>query len=104
MEVLLRELAPMPAANLFSTEAQSDPCTPVHRARFQPSGGASMSDQVDSNQDALELAAAQLVAIVKRTLSNDADFKMPILDESSVWIVSVKRLGIREEMVNIDHA
>jgi hypothetical protein len=55
-----------------------------------------MSGKADSDHDARELAAAQLVAIVKRTLPIDTDFKTPILDESSVWIVSVKRLGIRE--------
>jgi hypothetical protein len=60
-----------------------------------------MSDEPDLDHDARELAAAQLVAIVKRTQAGDLE--LPIVDETCVWIVSVKRMGIRDDGSNLEH-
>jgi hypothetical protein len=49
----------------------------------------------DAETDAVELAAAELIAQVKKTQSDEAE--LPIVDEASVWTVKVKKLGIRPE-------
>jgi len=56
-----------------------------------------MEDEKALDQDAREFVAAQLIEVVKRTQSSHADFEMPIVDETCVWLVSVKRMGIASE-------
>ena len=45
--------------------------------------------------DAGEQAALELVEHVRRM--EFAEMELPILDESCMWLVSVKRLGIRDD-------
>jgi hypothetical protein len=51
-------------------------------------------DQENPESDETELAAAQLVASVKKT--DKTDCELPIIDESAVWTVSVKKGGIKD--------
>jgi hypothetical protein len=50
-------------------------------------------DDKNPEPDATEMAAAELVAKVKKT--DKSECELPIVDESSVWIVSVKKVGIK---------
>ena len=61
--------------------------------------GTLMSDGSDNalrtaELDAAEMVAAQLVSYVKALRLAEID--LPIVDESCMWVVTVKRLGIRE--------
>lgn len=49
-------------------------------------------DDETPEHDAAELAAAQLVEKVKQ--ADKSDCELPVVDESAVWIVSVKKAGI----------
>jgi len=52
-------------------------------------------DALDAaNLDAAEMVAAELVSRVKALRSVEID--LPIVDESCMWVVTVRRLGIRE--------
>jgi hypothetical protein len=52
-------------------------------------------DERNPERDETELAAAELVASVKRAHGSDCD--LPIVDEAAVWVVTVKKTGIVEE-------
>jgi hypothetical protein len=56
-----------------------------------------MSDERDERLDAVEFAAATLVAQVKQTQKDHLE--LPIVDQSCVWKVTVKKMGIREGKV-----
>ena len=56
-----------------------------------------MSDKQDKEMDGIELAAAELVARVKQTPMDDIE--LPIADESCVWKVTVRKLGIRPNIL-----
>jgi hypothetical protein len=54
----------------------------------------------DDALDAAELSAAEIVAtqLVTRVKAlRVAVFELPILDESCMWVVTVKRLGIQTD-------
>jgi hypothetical protein len=51
-------------------------------------------DENNPERDETELAAAQLVASMKR--AHESECELPIVDESAVWIVTVKKAGIVE--------
>jgi hypothetical protein len=51
-----------------------------------------MSQESEEKMDAAELAAAELVSRVKQIKTNELE--LPIVDESCVWTVSVKKMGI----------
>jgi len=54
-----------------------------------------MNDEYGEASDATQLAAAELVASLKRIDAVGVD--LPIVDETAVWLVKVKRLGIQED-------
>jgi hypothetical protein len=53
------------------------------------------NDPFDDELDAALMAAAELVSRTK-TVGLD-ELELPIVDETAVWQVNVKRLGIRED-------
>jgi hypothetical protein len=54
-----------------------------------------MEDPFDDEMDGAMIAAVELVARVKRMQS--IEIELPVVDESCMWIVTVKRMGIRED-------
>jgi len=55
----------------------------------------SPDDPFDEGLDAAVIAAAELVACAKTV--GLTELELPIPDESSVWAVTVKKLGIRKD-------
>jgi hypothetical protein len=53
------------------------------------------NDPFDGELDSAMITAVELVAHVKRMQS--VEVELPILDESCLWMVTVKRMGIRED-------
>jgi hypothetical protein len=49
-------------------------------------------DPLDEELDAAVLAAAELIAHAKTVGLTELD--LPIVDEASVWVVTVKKMGI----------
>jgi hypothetical protein len=49
-------------------------------------------DPLDDELDAAVLAAAELIAHAKTVGLTELD--LPIVDEASVWVVTVKKMGI----------
>ena len=62
---------------------------------FQCSERWQMNDEFGEVSDATELAAAELVASIKQM--DAAGVELPIMDETAVWLVKVKRLRIQED-------
>jgi hypothetical protein len=56
-----------------------------------------MSDEPDDGLTVIELAAAELIASMKRTQLDEIE--LPIVDESCIWIVTVRKLGIQPNIV-----
>jgi len=56
-----------------------------------------MSDKPDEDLAGIELAAAELIARVKQAPKDEIE--LPIMDESCVWKITVKKLGIRANIV-----
>jgi hypothetical protein len=56
-----------------------------------------MSDKPDVDLDAVEIAAAELVARVKQTRLDEIE--LPIVDESCIWTVTVRKLGIQPNII-----
>jgi hypothetical protein len=54
-----------------------------------------MSEDPEEKLDAAELLAAQLVAQVKKIETDELE--LPIVDQSCVWSVTVKKLGILDD-------
>jgi hypothetical protein len=54
-----------------------------------------MNDEYGEASDATELAAAELVASLKQM--DAAGVELPIVDETAVWLVKVKKLGIQKD-------
>ena len=52
-------------------------------------------DEKNPERDEAELAAAELVASVKRAQKSECEF--PIVDETALWVVNVKKTGIVDE-------
>jgi hypothetical protein len=48
--------------------------------------------------DPFEQAAAELIAQAKRLKA--FEFALPVLDQSSVWLVTIKRMGIYDKDLN----
>ena len=58
-----------------------------------------MSDEPDESLYSAEIAAVELAAaeLIARTKKIPTDkLELPIVDQSCVWAVTVKRMGIRE--------
>jgi hypothetical protein len=72
----------------LSTEPSYSPTICIHR-------GMGCLDEKNPERDETKFAAAQLVASMKR--AHESECELPIVDESSVWIVTVKETGIVEE-------
>jgi len=51
-------------------------------------------DEKNPERDETEMAAAQLVASLKR--AQESECELPVVDESAVWVVTVKKAGIVE--------
>ena len=51
----------------------------------------------DDLEDGMEFAAAELVARVKQAEVDDTELLVP--DETCIWVVSVKRLGIQTNRI-----
>jgi hypothetical protein len=75
---------------------------PLRRLGKSYDSGLSGSSRIDSQEedrsmnseqkDGMELAAAELVACVKRAAEEQAELLVP--DETCLWVVTVKRMGI----------
>jgi hypothetical protein len=52
-------------------------------------------DHIDAELDCAEMAAAEMLSHVKQ--AGVVALELPMIDESGVWVVSVKRLGISED-------
>ena len=57
-----------------------------------------MSAEHDEQLAAIELAAATLVAQIKKAQADSLE--LPIVDQLCVWKVTVKKLGIREDGIH----
>jgi hypothetical protein len=53
-----------------------------------------LNDPLDDEMDGAMLAAMQLVTHVKQMQSTDLE--LPIMDQSCMWMVTVRRIGICE--------
>ena len=51
-------------------------------------------DEKNPERDETEMAAAQLVASLKR--AQESECELPVVDESAVWVVTGKKAGIVE--------
>jgi hypothetical protein len=54
------------------------------------------NDPFDDELDNALVAGAQLIAHIKRL--GATELELPIVDDSGVWIVTVKRMGIQEDV------
>jgi hypothetical protein len=54
------------------------------------------NDPFDDELDAAVIAAVELVARAKTV--GLAELEFPIVDEASVWAISIKQMGISDEM------
>jgi hypothetical protein len=54
-----------------------------------------LNDPFDDEMDGAMLSATQLISHVKRMQSSELE--LPIMDQSCMWLVTVKRLGISED-------
>jgi hypothetical protein len=55
-----------------------------------------LNDPLDDELDGAVLVASQLIEHVKRIQSDELE--LPIIDESSLWLVTIKRMGIRADV------
>ena len=52
-------------------------------------------DPINELLDCAEMAAAEMLSHVKQ--AGVVALELPMIDESGVWVVSVKRMGINED-------
>jgi hypothetical protein len=56
------------------------------------------NDPIDDEFDGVVLSAAEIIARVKRI--GMTELELPIIDESGVWILTIKRLGVRDDEIS----
>jgi hypothetical protein len=59
---------------------------------MEPEDSDFANDPLDDELDAAVLAAAELIAHAKTV--GLAELQLPVVDESNVWAVTVKKMGI----------
>jgi hypothetical protein len=55
-----------------------------------------LNDPFDDELDGAVLAASQLIEHIKRIQSDELE--LPIIGGSSLWLVTIKRMGIRADV------
>jgi hypothetical protein len=56
------------------------------------------NDPIDDEFDGAMMSAAELIAHVKRI--GATELELPIIDESGVWILTLKKLGVRDDEIS----